>query len=101
MLAQALREQAKWLGRPASPAPTLQLWEVPLSEAVSGQVSLGLFPSEEEAARAVDRTLLARDGLAAAHLLNFPLANYSYLLGKNWRDVGAFTQGTGSSPASI
>ncbi|KAL4452062.1 hypothetical protein ABPG75_007724 [Micractinium tetrahymenae] len=79
-LALALREQAKALGRPPSPAPALQPWELPLSEAVSGQPSLGLFASEAEAARAVDRALLARDGLAAAPHLNFPLGGYAYLL---------------------
>ena len=51
-----------------------------LSEAISGQPSLGLFACEAEAARAVDRGLLARDGLATAPLLTFPLASYAALL---------------------
>lgn len=83
-LAPALREQAKRLGRSPTLVPALQPWELLLSEAVSGQASLGLFGSEEEAARAVDRALLARDGLAAAPQLNFPLAGYVYLLGGLW-----------------
>ncbi|KAL4437524.1 hypothetical protein ABPG77_003505 [Micractinium sp. CCAP 211/92] len=79
-LAPALREQAKALGRPPSPPNALQPWEQTLSEVVSGQASLGLFASEEEAARAVDRALLARDGPAAGPHLNFPLSGYLYLL---------------------
>ncbi|KAL4854164.1 hypothetical protein ACK3TF_005016 [Chlorella vulgaris] len=76
-LVQSLRAQAKAMGsfQPA-PAP-LEPWERQLSEAVSGQTSLGSFPCEADAARAVDAGLLTRDGLAAAPMLAFPLATYA------------------------
>ncbi|EFN53582.1 hypothetical protein CHLNCDRAFT_53763 [Chlorella variabilis] len=85
-----LRAQGKALARIDAcqgAAASLEPWELQargcaagLSEAISGQPSLGLFACEAEAARAVDRGLLARDGLATAPLLTFPLASYAALL---------------------
>jgi hypothetical protein len=74
---QSLRAHAKAMGKfQPDPAP-LEPWERQLSEAVSGQTSLGSFGCEADAARAVDAGLLARDGLAAAPMLAFPLATYA------------------------
>lgn len=66
-----------------------------LSEAVQGHASLGVFPSEAEAAHALDRALLARDGLAAAPALAFPLVDYLPLLGKGREHVDGVGCGAG------
>lgn len=74
----SLRRQAKALGAVAPPTglPSLEPWELRVSEAISSWQSLGVFASEAEAARAAERALRARDGVAAAAGLNYPLNGY-------------------------
>lgn len=84
-----LRAQARALSRidatagGRAAACCLEPWELELSDALSGHQAtpLGVFATEAEAARAVDRALLQRDGLAAAPSLAFPLSDYIALLG--------------------
>ncbi len=74
-----LRTQSKAMNKvetgPA--AARLEPWELALVGAtVPATVHLGVFATEAEAARAVDRALLATRGLAAAPALNFQLYEY-------------------------
>ncbi len=74
-----LRAQSKAMNKvEAGPAAArLEPWELALVGAtVPATVHLGVFATEAEAARAVDRALLAARGLAAAPALNFQLCEY-------------------------
>ena len=95
-LVASLRAQAKSQARietSAEAAAELCMadWELELSEALTGgaQPSLGVYGSEAEAARAVDRALVERDGPAAHPSLAFPLADYVQLLSE-WAWVRAW-----------
>ena len=101
-----LRGQAKALARietsaEAAAALCMQPWELELSEALWGgqQPSLGVYASEAEAVRAVDRALLARDGLAAQPCLAFPLGDYLHLLGEWWGGNSGTVSGMGDQRA--
>lgn len=81
-----LREQSRAANRlDCDGGPALAPWELQLSAAIAQDkwAHVGVYGSEEQAARAHDRALLTARGLEGAGGLNFPLADYASSLSES------------------